>query len=645
MFGLAVWLLAGTAAFAQSRPGVDLEAALAKEQINGDLKAAIAAYQRISANTAAPRDVRANALLHLAACYEKQGQQAQSVYHQIVRDYADQPAAKQASAKLAAMRTGEPAIASTAMTQRKLDLRVSLTGFGAPMLTDGQRVLNIDEATGFVTISDLSGANKRVVLKPNGVAASLYPSRDLSMVFFQLTKPDGTRTSALVGTDGSGYREIANHQSCGAAWSWDNRFLLSCQPNRGGPVDLVKISPASGEIRNLGPTGAHAMRLSPNARFVAYSVWERQFQPIYVAPIDGGAPQLVSDRAVLMDWTRDGRYLLVSMDLSGSEALYLLPLKDGKKAGDPVFVRYGYFGRGHINSAGAFVYPTLAANGNYETWIGTLDSEGRPGAWKPLALNSGTAGPLPAWSPDGRQVAYSAANLAAGQTTQTVRVHGVESGDDRELYRAGTGGIVCVCAAQHPNLFCAEHASENRTEILSIAVESGHSQLLGSLGPSWSPGVVSRDDKELYMMSPGHMLRWEIGTQKQTAVEDSTGFYPPSPDERWLARRDNGTLRIRPLAGGPWKPLGPIAADGGVFTAGGFTSNGKWFLYQTFDETGKRSLFRVATDANSRPERVGDLPGQGAPFRLSVSPDGHRIIGFTERPDEMWMLENFEPRQ
>ena len=105
LLGLASQLLAPRAfAQTQNKPAVELEAAIAKEQVNGDLKTATAAYQKIAANNSAPRDVRAKALLHLAGCYEKLGQQAQSVYQEIVRDYGDQPAAKPAGAKLAALR-------------------------------------------------------------------------------------------------------------------------------------------------------------------------------------------------------------------------------------------------------------------------------------------------------------------------------------------------------------------------------------------------------------------------------------------------------------------------------------------------------------------------------------------------------------
>ena len=65
-------------AHGQMPPGGELEGAIAKEQADGDLKEAIDAYRRIAANVAAPCDVRARALLQLARCYEKLGQQAQS---------------------------------------------------------------------------------------------------------------------------------------------------------------------------------------------------------------------------------------------------------------------------------------------------------------------------------------------------------------------------------------------------------------------------------------------------------------------------------------------------------------------------------------------------------------------------------------
>ena len=60
--------------FAQTAPvaaGVRLQAGIEKEDVDGDLKSAMEIYQKIAADTLAPRDVRAQALLRLAGCDEK----------------------------------------------------------------------------------------------------------------------------------------------------------------------------------------------------------------------------------------------------------------------------------------------------------------------------------------------------------------------------------------------------------------------------------------------------------------------------------------------------------------------------------------------------------------------------------------------
>lgn len=56
-------------AFAQSTTaGVRLEAGIAKEEVDGDLKSAMEIYQKIAADSSAPREIRAKALLRLGGC-------------------------------------------------------------------------------------------------------------------------------------------------------------------------------------------------------------------------------------------------------------------------------------------------------------------------------------------------------------------------------------------------------------------------------------------------------------------------------------------------------------------------------------------------------------------------------------------------
>jgi len=45
------------------------------------------------------------------------------------------------------------------------------------------------------------------------------------------------------------------------------------------------------------------------------------------------------------------------------------------------------------------------------------------------------------------------------------------------------------------------------------------------------------------------------------------------------------------------------------------------------------------------PERLGDFPAVSLQGLMWISPDGQKIIADAYNPPELWMLENFEPRQ
>lgn len=152
---------------AQNRPAVELEGAIAREQVSGDLKAAIAAYQKISTDTSAPRDVRAKALLHLATCYEKLGrQQSRAVYEQIVREYADQSAAIQARARLASYSGRSEAIRKTLMPRRLTSNTPELTIQSAGLSPDGQRIAFSDQLG--IHVRSIEGNETRLLANTQG---------------------------------------------------------------------------------------------------------------------------------------------------------------------------------------------------------------------------------------------------------------------------------------------------------------------------------------------------------------------------------------------------------------------------------------------------------------------------------------------
>ena len=646
---LAVLLIAGLApiASAQTKPAVELEGAIAKEQTTGDLKAAIATYQKIAANSAAPRDVRAKALLHLAACYEKQGRQAQGVYQQIVREYADQPAAKQATAKLAALGQGDRETTSRAASLRKVDVPASLAGIPLTYFnTDGRRAVYVDRL-GTLTSADLASGETRVVLKPKvGTLSWEHTSRDMSMVFVSQTMPDGKASAVLMRTDGTGYREIPGTFTGRPEWSWDNRYLIACMGQPDGTRKPVRIAAADGSILSLRGTAPCLQFFSPDGRFLASNERGGTLGPIRLGPATGGEQRVVFENGQLFGWTRDGRYLVMKASHSGAEGLYLLPITDGKPDGEPILIRAGSFLYGGVNSDGSLLFEQNPEGGQFAAWLGDLRQNGQVAAWTPLSLRSSLHNPhSPAWSPDSSQFAYVTSNKQSGQDTQSVLLRNVATGAERELYTAGPGDMYCVWPKKRPDLYCSQIMPQGTTDLLSISFESGQAEHIGSVPGRNHVLFAGADDQSLYLGSDvAWLMRWDRATGQTAMLGQGRGTFvywvTASPDGRWISQVDKGRTEIRSVSGGDWQPL-PIYGQG---TEIAFTPDGNWLLYHELDAAGRDSLFRVAT-AGGQPERIGDFPATTRFGHMWISPDGRKVVADTQKAREVWVLENFEPKQ
>jgi Tol biopolymer transport system component len=665
-------------AFAQSTAGVRLEAGVEKEEVDGDLKSAMEIYQKIANDSSTPRDVRSKALLRLAGCYEKLGRQARQVYEQIVREFADQPAAAQARSRLAALKQQEHPAPPATMTQRKIEW--TAVGRMGATDTDGQRAVYQDTA-GNLFFGDLAGHTKRMIFKskPDDAPPWWDPSRDFSMVWLLLQgKPDRPGTLAVMKADGTGYRELLRDDAQGtlfgaessfqggpANWSWDDRYLVGVS-NHQKSGSLWIVSVADGKRREVAKleTGSsvHAA-FSPDGRFVAYDtappILEGGKQRIFVLSTQGGEPHLVYDsqsllnNSALLDWTADGRYLTIADTSSGRMGLYLLPVKDGEAAGKPMLVRYGDFERGCTTLAGTLVYHSMKPGGQNNVYLTSLDVDSHPGGWQRMDLRGGSSFvPFPSFSPDAKQIAYVAKDPEqAGGEILVLR--DLLSGEERVLYRSNGTPLICQFGAQHPKLFCTELSEEGKTDLFALATESGEVERLGSLSGTVFMFGPSHSDLALYLVkraSPQSLLRWEVASHEESVVAQtdlSAAIILPSPDERWLIRHSYHSLDIRPMSGGDWKPLVSANTNTQHVDAPrptGFTADGNWLLYYDTDAAGKKSLFRVPL-AGGHPERLGEFPGGGDNGFMRLSPDGRQLMAEIWNPNQydLWVLENFVP--
>ena len=110
-------------------------------------------------------------------------------------------------------------------------------------------------------------------------------------------------------------------------------------------------------------------------------------------------------------------------------------------------------------------------------------------------------------------------------------------------------------------------------------------------------------------------------------------------------RKVGDNYEIRDLSGGDWMPVGPLGGN----TAKAFTPDGKWIVYYERPQDGKNSLFRIPV-SGGQPERIGDFPDAYSYELFYISPDGKKIIAsykssVTYKGAELWLLENFEPKQ
>ena len=266
---ITILALAAAFAAAQRTPESMLGTALHQEEVDGDLKGAIATYQKVLGMKGLSHKTAAEALLHSGQCYEKLGDaQWRKSYERIVRDFSDQTEAVQIA------RSRLNAIPSKG---RGVSLRLvcegSDCGVDSRVSTDGRYMSLVKNEN--PSVRDLLSGQIRELWKTPAGRRAFVPewSPDGKRLAYGVFEPKVGFTTMLINADGTGAREV--HRGRVYAWSGDGKRLLIANPEGTpkDPVTLAWLNLADGNLQVL-PTSHPNLELaltSPDGRYIAFN--------------------------------------------------------------------------------------------------------------------------------------------------------------------------------------------------------------------------------------------------------------------------------------------------------------------------------------------------------------------------------------
>lgn len=514
-----VAVLAGAASLAaQSRSAeVQFKAAEQKELVEGDLKGAIKEFERIAKGS--NRALAAQAMLRIAAIHAKLGDaEARKVYERVVRDFPDQTGA----VAVARARLGEPApSAQTVKLKRPIPFRIEGLVFTMGLSADG-RYISARGSMGELTFRDTRTGMTRAVTgtpKERQYEFASYGvfSRDGKQFAFQASGPSLPQSELrVVDLQERGIPRsravFAEQYVQPFGWTPDAQSIAVVVVRRDTPgFEFGIVSVATRTYRPLKKTeGTFTfMFLSPDGQFIAADLGDTRTAPrdLFVIRVADGRETRIEHPAndLVMGWSPDNRHLLFSSDRNtGSLALYGQRLVNGQPEGLPRLIDRDWgpvFPLG-VTSGGALFYapsPVDQAPTATEIKVVTLDVERGALRSTPKIVPEERPGSvdLPAWSADGKFLAYRLMRPGRSTEQASIIIRSVDTGQSRELMPGIAVGTLSW-HADGKSLVAGQTAPQNQA-VVRIDATSGEVTHI-------APGTNARsapDGRTVYLRRPG----------------------------------------------------------------------------------------------------------------------------------------------
>jgi Tol biopolymer transport system component len=411
------------------------KAAVTTETVDRNCRAAIEQYKVVAAGK--NRELKAQALLRMAGCYKQLNDlEWRRIDQDLIANYGDQKAVVEQAQK----RLG---VAPPRETVQRIWSRSNAGGL--TVSPNGRYIVESNFGQNSLVVHDLSSATDRTVALGDGeVFYPLFITPDSKRVLYTWSKSkNDVRELRIVNLDGTGMRSLISDSRY---WAYDIAGVsadgklaavgLGLGRNETWQIGLLSLATKDLRIlKNQGWRDTYVGNFSPDGRWLVYSAQLKNESPdkaLYVIATDGSAEPSVVVPSGLRDgtpprFTPDGSRVVFVLNRSNGRELWSVRVKDGKRVGDPEFVKPNPGGGLGFSLDGTYYY--LDASRRDSEFVVQVD----PSTWKPKNAPAPVSDPLrsseslqsPHWSADGKRLAYVAG--------ERVVIHDFDSGQDREL--------------------------------------------------------------------------------------------------------------------------------------------------------------------------------------------------------------------